>query len=79
MAEKIQLLYSSDGNGAGTGGKDLPVLPYGGSTSFVYYLYDLYIISMLFVSYGKWTLFVNILSYGGWTSFVKCWAEHCII
>ena len=34
---------------------------------------------MLFVSYGKWTLFVNILSYGGWTSFVKCWAEHCII
>ena len=44
MEENFQLLYSSDGNGAGTGGKDLPVLPYGGSTLFVYYLYDLYII-----------------------------------
>ena len=30
MEENFQLLYSSDGNGAGTGGKDLPVLPYGG-------------------------------------------------
>ena len=39
MEENFQLLYSSDGNGAGTGGKDLPVLPYGGSRFIIYLIY----------------------------------------